>query len=259
VLEELVEPETVEKITRDDLVAFHRSHYTRSNAVVAIIGDVSRAQAEQIAQQLTVALPQAAAQPALPPVPLPGAASETRIAHPAAQSHILLGYPGVKRGDPDYFPLYVGNYILGGGGFVSRLTEEVREKRGLAYSVYSYFAPMREAGPFQVGLQTKREQTAQALSVVRDVLGRFIQDGPTAKELKAAKDNLIGGFPLRIDSNAKILDYLAVIGFYQLPLTYLDDFNKQVGKVTTAQIRDAFKRRIKPENMVTVIVGGDGK
>lgn len=257
-LDEKVEPETVEKIGRDDLAAFHRAHYTRSNAVVAIIGDISRAQAEQVAEQLTANLPVGAAQSVTPPVPLPTAAVEQRIAHPAAQSHILLGYPGMRRGDPDYFPLYVGNYVLGGGGFVSRLTEEVREKRGLAYSVYSYFLPLRQDGPFQIGLQTRREQTAQALALVRETLKKFIQDGPSAKELKAAKDNIIGGFPLRIDSNGKILDYLAVIGFYQLPLTYLDDFNKQVDKVTTAQIRDAFKRRIDPDKMVTVIVGDSG-
>lgn len=258
-LDERMAPETVEKITRDDLAAFYRSHYTRSNAVVAIIGDVTRAQAEAIAEQLTAGLPEGAAVAPMPPVPLPSAAVETRIPHPAAQSHILLGYPGVKRGDPDYFPLYVGNYILGGGGFVSLLTEEVREKRGLAYSVYSYFMPMREAGPFQIGLQTKREQADAALGLVRETLDQFIRSGPNAKQLKAAKDNIIGGFPLRIDSNGKILDYLSVIGFYGLPLTYLDDFNKEIAKVTTAQIKDAFARRIKPQNMVTVIVGGDGK
>lgn len=258
-LDEKIEPETVEKITRDDLVAFHHSHYTRGNAVVAIIGDVTRAQAEAIAGQLTAGLPENGAAVTVPSVPLPTKAIEQRIPHPAAQSHILLGYPGVKRGDPDYFPLYVGNYILGGGGFVSRLTEEVREKRGLAYSVYSYFMPMREAGPFQIGLQTKREQTDAALALVRETLENFIRTGPTAEELKAAKDNIIGGFPLRIDSNGKILDYLSVIGFYGLPLTYLDDFNKEIAKVTTQQIKDAFARRIKPQNMVTVIVGGAGK
>jgi zinc protease len=258
-LEDKVTPETVEKITRDDLVSFHQTHYTRGNAVVAIIGDITRPQAEQLAEQLTANLPGGAAQWVTPPVPRPTAAVERRIAHPAAQSHILLGYPGMKRGDPDYYALYLGNYVLGGGGFVSRLTEEVREKRGLAYSVYSYFIPLRQDGPFQIGLQTKREQTDAALALVRETLKKFIQDGPTAKELKAAKDNIIGGFPLRIDSNGKILDYLAVIGFYRLPLTYLDDFNQQIDKVTTAQIRDAFKRRIDPDKMVTVIVGEDGK
>jgi zinc protease len=258
-LSELMEPETVREISRDDLVAFYRSHYTRDNAVVAIIGDISRAQAEQIVEQLTAGLPQGAVPAAIPPVPLPQQAVEQRIPHSAAQSHILLGYPGIKRGDADYFALYVGNYILGGGGFVSRLTEEVREKRGLAYSVYSYFMPLREAGPFQIGLQTKREQTDQALALVRDTLKKFIHDGPTAKELKAAKDNLVGGFALRLDSNGKVLDYLGMIGFYGLPLTWLDDYVGQVNKVTLAQVKDAFQRRINPDRMVTIVVGGQGE
>jgi len=195
----------------------------------------------------------------LPEVVYPDQPKVQRIAHPATQTHILLGYPGIKRGDPDYFPLYVGNYVLGGGGFVSRLTEEVREKRGLAYSVYSYFVPMAQLGPFQIGLQTKRDQADESLKLVLETLDKFIEKGPTAAELKDAKQNIIGGFPLRIDSNAKIMDYLAVIGFYHLPLTYLDDFNKQIGKVTTAQVKDAFARRLNLNKMVTVIVGADTK
>ncbi|HEY3327014.1 MAG TPA: pitrilysin family protein [Novimethylophilus sp.] len=257
--DEAVEPETVEKISRDDLAVFYRAHYTRHGAIVAVIGDLTRSQAEQLAEQLTAKLADGPAAAAIPPLPLPLQPVEKRIPHPAAQSHILLGYPGIKRIDPDYFPLYVGNYILGGGGFVSRLTEEVREKRGLAYSVYSYFMPMREAGPFQIGLQTKREQTGQALALVRDTLKKFVKDGPAAQELKAAKDNLTGGFALRLDSNAKVLDYLEVIGFYSLPLTWLDDYVGSVNKVTVAQIKDAFARRIKPDNMVTVVVGSDAK
>ena len=258
-LSEAVEPETVESMTRDDLKAFYRSHYVRNGAVVALIGDISRSQAEQLVEQLTSGLPQGGSSSTLPPVPLPQQPTEQHIPHPAAQSHILLGYPGIKRGDADYFPLYVGNYILGGGGFVSRLTEEVREKRGLAYSVYSYFMPLRETGPFQIGLQTKREQADQALLLVKDTLKKFVKDGPTAKELKAAKDNLTGGFALRLDSNSKVLEYLEVIGFYGLPLNWLDDYVNQVNKVTVSQIKDAFSRRIKPDNMVTVIVGSDQK
>lgn len=256
-LEESREPETIAGINRDDLRQFYATYYGAKNATIAMIGDMSRSQAEAIAERIANGLPQAGEAPPLPSVQNPQQAVFHRIPHPATQSHILLGYPGVNRGDADYFPLYVGNYILGGGGFVSRLTEEVREERGLAYSVYSYFMPMAERGPFQIGLQTKREQTDAALNVVRDTLNQFIKEGVTAAELKAAKQNLVGGFPLRIDSNAKILDYLAVIGFYKLPLDYLDNFIKQVEKVTAEQIKDAFSRRVDPDKMVTVIVGGD--
>ncbi len=249
------EEETVNAIGRADLVKFYQSYYGPKNAVIAMIGDMSREQAGDIAEKLSAGLPKAENPQALPDVPLPTQASEQRIEHPATQSHIVLGYPGVRRGDPDYFPLYVGNYILGGGGFVSRLTEEVREKRGLVYSVYSYFMPMAVEGPFQIGLQTKKEQGEDALKVVRETLDNFMDKGVTEAELKAAKQNIIGGFPLRLDSNSKILEYLAVIGFYKLPLTYLDDFNKEVDKVTTAQIKEAFNRRLNTDNMVTVIVG----
>jgi zinc protease len=182
-------------------------------------------------------------------------AEERRIEHPASQSHILIGQPAIARGDPDFFPLLVGNYVLGGGGFVSRLYDEVREKRGLAYSVYSYFSPKLQPGPFTIGLQTQKEQTDVALGVVRDTLGKFLEEGPTEEELNAAKANLVGGFALRIDSNAKIVDNLAVIGFYGLPLDYLDRWTERVEAVTLAQVRDAFARVLDARRMATVVVG----
>jgi zinc protease len=169
----------------------------------------------------------------------------------------MIGAPGITRNDPDYFPLFVGNYVLGGGGFVSRITEEVRQKRGLAYSAYSYFSPLKERGPFLIGMQTQRDQAQGALKVVNELLRDFLARGPTEAELKSAKQNIIGGFPLRIDSNAKIHGYLALIGGYRLPLTYLDDFVGNVERVTVQQVRDAFARRIHPDRMVTVVVGAD--
>jgi zinc protease len=249
------EADTVPAITRDDLVGFYRANYRRGSAVVSIIGDLDRAQAEALAEQLTGNLPDGPPAAQLPPVPEPEAQTE-RITHPATQSHIVLGQPGMRRGDPDYFALLVGNYVLGGGGFVSRLTTEVREKRGYAYSVYSYFQPLAERGPFEIGLQTKKEQADEALAVVRETLAVFLADGPTEDELKRAKQNIVGGFPLRLDSNRKILDYLALIGFYNLPLTYLEDFPGNVEAVTAAQVRDAFRRHIDPARMITVVVGG---
>jgi len=247
---------TISTLTREDLLVFHRDHYVANRAVIALIGDVSRIQADQIAQRLTAQLPQGAVLPAMPPVVYSGA-NEQRIAHPASQSHILLGMPALVRGDPDFFALTVGNYILGSGGFVSRLTAEVREKRGLTYGVYSYFTPLAQQGPFEIGLQTKREQTDEALAVVRQTVAGFLRDGPTAAELKAAKDNLTGGFALRIDNNRKILDNLAVIGYYQLPLNYLDTWTANIGKVTIKQIRAAFQRKLALEQMTTIVVGAD--
>ncbi|HEX7971719.1 MAG TPA: pitrilysin family protein [Thiobacillus sp.] len=250
------EPAAIAQLTRDALLAFYRTHYSAPNAVISLMGDISRAEAEAIAARLATGLPRAAAVPALPK-PAPAAATTTHIAFPSAQSHVLMGAVGMARNDPDYFPLYVGNYVLGGGGFDSRLMREVRDKRGYAYSAYSYFMPMQEAGPFQLGLQTRLEQTDDALKVAQATVRQFIADGPTEAELVQAKSNLTGGFPLRIDSNKKILDYLSVMGFYNLPLDYLDTWVDRVNAVDVAAVKQAFARRIDPDQLVTVIVGAE--
>ena len=253
-----ISPESVTLIGRDDLVDFHRQHYTAKRASVTVVGDVLREQAEILAQDLTAALPPdvagdsdvARTQPLTEPV-------ERRIAHQAAQAHVLIGWPAIKRGDPDFFPLVVGNYTLGGGGFVSRLMKEVREKRGLAYSVSSHFMPLSQLGPFEISLKTKKAQADEALDVVREVLQRFVVEGPNEAELCAAKQNLVGSFPLRLDSNGKILDNVALIGFHRLPLDYLDRYAEDVEKVTAAEIKAAFARHVSPGRMVTVVVGSE--
>lgn len=252
------EIDTLKTLTRKDILDFYKAHYTAEREVIAIVGDLTRDQAQAVSNELSDGLPPDQPLPVLPDVSLPTKPIEKDIPFPSTQSHILIGYPGVTRDDPDYFPLLVGNYVLGGGGFESRLLNEVREKRGLAYSVYSYFFPLQKKGPFLVGLQTRKDQTKEALGIVWKTIDDFIAKGPTSKDLLAAKENLIGGFPLRIDSNSKIVDYLAMIGFYNLPLTYLDDFTKKVGAVTVDEIKDAFSRRVNPHDMVTVVVGSGG-
>lgn len=247
---------TVDKLTRADLVDFYRRHYVAEAATIAIIGDISPEQARAIANRLSSGLPRTNGQlPPLPPVPPLAAAQDSRISHPASQAHILIGQPGIKRKDPDYFALWLGNHVLGGGGFSSRLNEEIRQKRGFAYSTYSYFAPLGQEGPFQIGLQTQKAQAEEALQVARDVLARFVAEGPSMQELENAKQNVIGGFALRIDSNRKILEYLSIIGFYDLPLDYLDEFPRKIEALTLAEVKDAWQRRIRPDRMVTVVVG----
>ena len=250
--------ETVEAITRDDLLQFHQTHYVANRAVIAMIGDVSREQANAIAIELTRRLPQGSPLAEISAV-TPSTATEQRYPHPASQSHILIGMPALARGDKDFFALTVGNYILGGGGFVSRIYRQVREQRGLAYSSYSYFNPMAQPGPYIAGLQTRKDQTDEALKVVRETIATFLRDGPTDAELKAAKDNLMGGFALRIDNNRKILENLSMIGYHQLPLDYLDTWTAQVNRVTVADIRTAFARKLSLDRMVTVVVGAETK
>lgn len=249
-------PESVASFGRDDLVAFHARHYNAAGASITLVGDLSRAEAERIAEALSSSLPSGAAQS----LPAPPGASQQglkAIAHPASQAHIMLGLPAIERGHPDFFPLLVGNYTLGGGGFVSRLMKEVRDKRGFAYSVYSYFAPLKHPGPFQIGLQTKRSQAGEAIKVAREVLAGFVANGPSDEELTAAKANLTGSFPLRLDSNRKILDNVAVIGFYGLPLDYLDHYQQKVQAVTAADVKAAFARHIRPDALTIVTVAAD--
>jgi len=253
------EIDTVARLTRDDMVGFYLRHFSAREAVVSIIGDLNHGQARAIAEQLTSGLNAAPPLPPLPPVARLAREQTSWIAHPATQAHILIGQPGINRLDADYFPLWVGNYVLGGGGFSSRLNEEIRQKRGLAYSAYSYFNPLAQQGQFQIGLQTRKDQAEEALKVARDTLAKFVADGPTQQEFEAAKQNIVGGFPLRIDSNRKILEYLSLIGFYRLPLSYLEDFPAKIDAVTLAEVKDAWRRRIDPARMITVVVGASAR
>jgi zinc protease len=255
-----VTAETLSRISVDDMRKLHAASVVACRARVSMVGAVTRAQADAIVTRLLARLPQVpcASLPPLAQVPEVAPlvqADEKRIPFDSAQAHVIIGQPGFKRDDPDYFPLIVGNYILGGGGFVSRLTLEVREKRGLTYGVSSYFSPGLHAGAFTVGLQTRPDQAAQAVALARDVVKDFVANGPTETELKAAKDNLIGGFALRIDSNRKLLDNISGIAWNRLPLDYLDTWTQQVDKVTVADIKAAFARKLQPEKMVTVVLG----
>jgi len=263
-------PATLERVTVQDMQALHAQAIRPCYAQVSIVGALDRAQADALVRQIFAQLspPSSAATPAGPRAgagcpPLPAvaevrplqSAQAQRIAFASAQAHVLLGQPGFKRNDPDFFALTVGNHILGGGGFASRLNTEVRQKRGLSYSVYSYFAPGLHAGAFTVGLQTRPDQADQALQLVQEVLASFVADGPTEAELQAAKDNLIGGFPLLIDSNRKLLGNVANIAWNGLPLTYLDTWTEQVQRITVQDIRSAFSRKLQPKAMVSVVLG----
>ena len=251
--------ESVEKLVRDDLVDFHKRTYTVRNGIVVIVGDVKRPQAESMAEQLLVDLPEGEMLPALAD-PVANVSAETRkMDYPSEQTHVFAGVQGMKANDPDYFPLYVGNYTLGGGSLVSRISEEVREKRGFAYHAFSQFSPMRVPGPFIVGLQTKNAQAQEALQVALKTVQDFIDKGPTDRELEDAKKNIVGGFVLRLDSNQKLTAEVANIGFLNRPLDYLNTFTQEVQAVTREDVRRAFKARVDMSKLQTVLVGGGAK
>lgn len=255
-------PESVESIVPADLSEFHRRYWQPNRMRVTIVGALTESEARDLVAKLFASAPSDQAVPSSPSrnqpasVALKPKALRQPIAHPATQSHLWMGMPGIARDDADFFAFTVGNYILGGGGFVSRLTEEIREKRGLSYSVFSTFQPLAQPGPFLIGLQTQTAKAPEALAVVEQTLKKFLQEGPSEQELKAAKQNLVGGFALRLDTNRKLLDNLAQINFYDMPLDYLDTWTAKVARVTREDIRRVMNRVITPEHLSVVVVAG---
>jgi zinc protease len=249
--------ESLKNLTVVDVGAFYRQYYVTTNATVVVVGALDRKQVEAIVNSLMVDLPVGEVAAALPEVSELSQKKTIHIPYPSSQSHILVGQPGMKRGDDDYFTLYVANHAFGGSGFSSRLVESIREDRGLAYSVYSYFLPMRETGPFKMGMQTKVEQLQEAIDLLQIELQQYVAEGVDEKELKDSISNITGGFPLNVDSNKKLLGYLAMIGFYNLPENYLNTFISKVESVKKEDVALALKRRLHADKMVTVIVGGE--
>ena len=248
---------SLKALTVKQVRAFYDQYYVAANAVIGIVGDIDRTAAEALAERVTAKLQTGERAAPIPPVNPLTESDEQRLFHPSTQTHVRMGAPGMRRGDSDYFVLYVGNHILGGGGLVSRLNEAVREQRGLSYSVNSYFSPMEQDGPYLLSLQTRTDQVDEALAVMRETLQTFLDKGPTQEELTASVNNITGGFPLLIENNSKILGYIVMIGYYDLPLDYLETFNDKVSAVTREQIKDAYRRRVHPDDMVTVSVGGE--
>ena len=251
---------SVGSVSISDLARFHQQFYRGDRIIVSIVGDVSPAEANEIVEVLLKNVPQSgAAIPALPqfersPIE-PLASRQIYIPFDSQQAHIAMGMTAITRSNPDYFPLIVGNYILGGGGFVSRLMSEVREKRGLAYSVFSYFAPGKDTGIFQAGLQTKGDQATLALEVMNSTIANFIANGATPSELQAAKANLVNGFPLRIDNNRKLLDNVSSIAWNDLPLDTLETWTTKVDAVTLEQVSAAFQKYLAMDRMKIVVLG----
>lgn len=223
--------------------------------MIMIVGNVKLAQAHAIAEQLVGQLPQGEVAPSIAAVGN-NHSMHRHINFPTSQNTILIGEVGVKRNNPDYFPLLVGNYILGGSGLSSMLARSVREKYGLTYGVYSNFLSLTQRGAFMVLLKSRNQQVQRATQITQKILKNYFAKGPTAAQLKAAKNYLIGSFPLTIDSNSALLWYLMHIGYYHLPLNFLDTYREKIDAVTTEQIKMAFNRYLQLNRLVVVSVGG---
>lgn len=246
---------SINSITRHDLLNFYHQYYVGKNAVVALVGNVDRKTAEHISVQLTGSLPTGNVATTLPTPAELQKNQSTHIEFNATQTHILMGGPSITRNDSDYVALYVANHIFGGGGFGSILTEEIREKRGLAYVASSDLTAMNAQGPFIINLQTRNDQADEALTITKKSLGDFVKNGPTEDQLKKAKMQIMGEFPLSISDNASIANYIASAGFYNLPPDYYDTFLKQVDALTIEQVKDALQKHIHPDSLVTITVG----
>lgn len=249
--------ESIRKVNLDDIRAFHRSHYGKDNAIVAIVGDINRKQADRLVKNVLNGLPERSnAAKNVPPVQQQPA-QRRDIPFAGEQAQVLLGMPLIKRHDPDYYALVAGNYILGGGGFDSRLMKVLRDRHGYTYGVHSTLEPATEAGMFTIGYSTQKKNTKDSLAQAQAVIKQFIEEGPTEEELAQAKANIIGSFPLRFDSNAKLVKYLSIIGYHNLPNDYLEAYPKAIGKLTVEQVKDAWQRRVKPEDLHIVVVGAE--
>lgn len=246
--------ESITGISLAQLRAFHAKAYTGGNAVIALVGDLSRAEAEAIAAQVSAGLPKGPAL-AAPAQPADAKAGLTHIDFPSKQTHLMLAELGIDRQDPDWPALSMGNQILGGGAFGTRLMSEVREKRGLTYGVYSVFSPMQVRGPFMINLQTRAELSEGTLKLVQGILADYLKTGPTQQELDDAKRELAGSFPLSNASNASIVGQLGAIGFYNLPLTWLEDFMQQSQALTVEQVKAAMNKHLSADKLVIVTVG----
>ena len=246
--------ESIPAITREQLQAFHAKAYTANNAIIALVGDLSRSDAEALASEVSAALPKG---PALPRIaqPVTPEAGLQHIEFPSNQTHLMIAQLGIDRRDPDYAALYLGNQVFGGGGFGTRLMTEVREKRGLTYGVYSGFSAMQARGPFMINLQTRAELSDGTLQLVKSMLAEFIANGPTADELNNAKRELAGSFPLSTASNAAIVGQLGSMGFYDLPLSYLEDFMRDVQALTIEDVKTAMAKHLDTDALVIVTAG----
>jgi zinc protease len=247
--------DTINAIQLDDLKQFYRQYYVAKNLTIALVGDISKAQAQQIARQISHGLnigEKAQANPMISPLKR---AQEVHVNFPSEQTHLLIGQTGINRAHPDYYALYLGNHILGGSGLSSILSEQVREQRGLAYSVVSYFTKMKSNGLFLIKLQTKNSQAQQAKQVALKMLEKFAKTPIDAQLLQDGKDNIIGGFSLETSSNANILTYLSIIGFYELPKGFLSSFTQKIDSINVQEVQLAFRRLIDLDKLIVLSVG----
>lgn len=249
------QPETVKSITVTDLKAYTKTWLTREGMVVSVVGDITPDQLKPLLDKTFGALPAKHPAIAVPEIQPKTAGQIEVIARDNPQSVAVFGLAGIKRDDPDWYAAYVMNYVLGGGGFSSWLTEEVREKRGLAYSVYSYLTPLNHAGLISGGVATQNARTGESVKLIKEQFARMAKDGLNDKELADAKTYLTGSFALQLDSTSSIATLLTAVQLDNLGIDYLDKRNSYIEAVTQDQVKAVAQRLLDPDKLTFVVVG----
>jgi zinc protease len=247
--------EAIGQISLEDLRRHYQQFYVAKNLTIALVGDINKGRAKQIARQISHGLnvgQKAKSNSVVSPLEQ---LQTIHIEFPSKQTHLLIGQVGINRSHPDYYSLYLGNHIFGGSGLTSILSDEIREKKGLAYSAYSYFSKMQSNGIFMMRLQTKNNQAIEAKNIAIRTLKNFRNNVIDAQKLQDGKDNIVGGFALETASNANILTYLSIIGFYDLPLDYLSNFTDKIKDIGAEDIQRSYERLIDMDKMIVLSVG----
>ncbi len=246
---------SIAAITADELRGFVEARFARDQLFIGVVGDITPQELAVLLDQTFQGLPATAEVFSVAEAAVQGAGDLVVIEKPIPQSVVSLGQVGLKRDDPDYYAAYVVNYILGGGGFSSRLVEEVREKRGLAYSVYSYLSPLDHGALIAGGVATQNERVGESIDLIRQEWRRMAEEGPSAEELAAAKKFLTGSFPLRFSSSGRIAGMLVGMQLEALGIDYLDTRNSFIEAVDLETAKRVAKRLYQPEALTVVVVG----
>jgi zinc protease len=247
--------ETVRTIDSEALRQFHQRYYLPNNAQVTVVGDVTEAAAVSLVDRYFSAWERRPLESDSTPAPVLQMKKEEKIEKGVTQTSVLMGHLGIARKNPDFYPVIVMNYILGGGGFSSRLLSEIRDNQGLVYSASSSFNAQWYPGSFSVSFQTRADNTQAAISAVRLEIDRIRTEGVSETELSEAKAYLIGSFPLRLETTGALAGILSSVGFYELGLTYFHDYPRAIEAVTREDVLRVAKQYLHPDRMALVIVG----
>ena len=246
---------SINQIGRSDLEAFRKRNFAKSNLKIVAVGDITEAELGKLLDDVFGDLPEKAElQPVAETNPARGGRLEI-VEMNVPQSVAVFGMGGLKRKDPDFLAAFVLNHIIGGGGFSAILMEEVREKRGLAYSVYSYLSPMDRSAVYMGGVATKNDSIAESLKIIRGELLKIAEQGVSEEDLKNAKDNLTGSYALRFDTNSKIASQLLGILVEDMGIDYVTKRNEWIEALTVDDLKRAAARFLKPEDLIIVVVG----